>query len=524
MATQTSIAFPTPPSSQVDHVGLAKITRKVLDRVAPFCYMQESSLDRSNSNPLASSTFSSPAASPSASVTGLPLIDSPSPNDTTTPSASGTPRVIVLSAPAQTKLVGKIKARVTKIVSTIDAHIHAAQVAFKMCREGMVLCDESVRGSKAAPKAAPVQEQPVATPGRLLGLDVDDSTRGATGTKTRGERKPTEDGWEVDIDPDESDDRGMPAPVDEHHRHGTSGHHFLLHFAHQGLELARKTEECFKEVRQEAYKIAAQTKDHAIPVLVPSGPGQPPTVRKHLKDVGLDIVASLTLLESDFGRRVKDTVLWWQWVIEDLEKGEHSSLCPLSKGRDPQALGRAYSWWEEAKEGWQAYYDVIATLHIAYHDLLISSARAWDGTTVVVKTHRGSDEHLSHSNSNRGAPQMVVIQGDGEEYEVLERQLVPPTESQAELALNPGQDASAKRYRVVGLMMWRTEYTTQGALYEEPDSIEKSGGPKKKGGLLGAWKARRGKRAGGVAKETAQTSGLAEVKTKKTWKERLGCF
>ncbi|KAF6758057.1 hypothetical protein DFP72DRAFT_212042 [Ephemerocybe angulata] len=514
MATQTSIAFPTPPSSQVDHVGLAKITRKVLDRLAPFCYMQESSLDRSNSNPLASSTFSSPAASPSASVTGLPLIDD-APSHTTS-----TPRVIVLSAPAQTKLVGKIKARVNKIVSTIDAHIHAAQVAFKMCREGMVLCDESVRGSSASKEKA-AATQAVATPGRLLGIDVDDST-GSTGTKTRGQRKATEDGWEVDIDPDESDDRGMPAPVDDHHRHGTSGHHFLLHFAHQGLELARKTEECFKEVRQEAYKIAAQTKDHAIPVLVPSGPGQPPTVRKHLKDVGLDIVASLTLLESDFGRRVKDTVLWWQWVIEDLEKGEHSSLCPLSEARDPQALGRAYSWWEEAKDGWQAYYDVIATLHIAYHDLLISSARAWDGTTVVVKTHRDSDEHLpSHSNS--GAPQMVVIQGDGE-YEVLERQLVPPTESQAELALNPGQDASAKRYRVVGLMMWRTEYTTQGALYEEPDSIEKSGGPKKKGGLLGAWKARRGKRAGGVAKETAQTSGLAEVKTKKTWKERLGCF
>lgn len=88
-----------------------------------------------------------------------------------------------------------------------------------------------------------------------------------------------------------------------------------------------------------------------------------PNIRKQLKDVGLDLVANLTLLESGFGRQVKETVAWWEWVIADLEKGEQSSLVPLDKssaGNDPEALKKAYAWWEQAKEGWQAYYDIVS--------------------------------------------------------------------------------------------------------------------------------------------------------------------
>lgn len=123
------------------------------------------------------------------------------------------------------------------------------------------------------------------------------------------------------------------------------------------------------------------------------------TVRKQLKDLGLDLVASLTLLESDFGRCVRETVAWWSWVVEDLEKGEESTLCPITSASNPQsntsthgpetlpssssssssqfeipshrkstaptsspnsqALKRAYCWWEQAKNGWQAYYDIV---------------------------------------------------------------------------------------------------------------------------------------------------------------------
>jgi hypothetical protein len=159
-----------------------------------------------------------------------------------------------LSPQARTKLVQKIRARVLKMVGAIDSHIHAAQVAFKMCREGMVLCDEDVRGKAEGAETTPSSD------GKLV---ADDGARGAQGPSHRHNkgkqpaviRSGADEGWDVDIDPDESDNRGFAAPSHEHHTYGTSGHHFLLHQAHQGLDLAKKTEETFDAVQQEVYKV-----------------------------------------------------------------------------------------------------------------------------------------------------------------------------------------------------------------------------------------------------------------------------
>lgn len=159
-----------------------------------------------------------------------------------------------LSPQARTKLVQKIRARVVKMVGAIDSHIHAAQVAFKMCREGMVLCDEDVRGKTEGVEATPNLD------GERV---VEDGAHGAQGPSHRHNkgkqraviRSDVDDGWDVDIDPDESDNRGVAAPAHEHHTYGTSGHHFLLHQAHQGLDLAKKTEETFDAVQQEVYKV-----------------------------------------------------------------------------------------------------------------------------------------------------------------------------------------------------------------------------------------------------------------------------
>lgn len=152
--------------------------------------------------------------------------------------------------------MNKIKTRVSNIVSRLDSHVHSAQVAFKMCREGMVLCDEEVRGPAGGgikdKDLAPTEARTIAPKGSeapRLDLIIGKGSNAPGGSGVDSE------GWDVDIDPDEADDFGGPAPLDAHHAHGTSGHHFLLHFARQGLELARGTEEAFNEVRQEAYKV-----------------------------------------------------------------------------------------------------------------------------------------------------------------------------------------------------------------------------------------------------------------------------
>ena len=158
---------------------------------------------------------------------------------------------------AQARLIERLRTRVERIVGAVDAHIHAGQVAFKMCREGMVLCDADVRGPGAEADAAHPGEghahshtEPEAQPKPVL---EGKEKRRRKGPAAQG--KEEDEGWDVDIDPDESDDRGIAAPRHEHHKLGSSRHHFLLHHAHQGLELAQKTEVCFKEVRQEAYKV-----------------------------------------------------------------------------------------------------------------------------------------------------------------------------------------------------------------------------------------------------------------------------
>lgn len=122
-----------------------------------------------------------------------------------------------------------------------------------MCREGMVLCDEDVRGKVESAEAT-------LRPDGLLeqgGPQVEQTSshRHSKGKKPTDSKSSREEGWDVDIDPDESDDRGVPAPAHEHHAYGTSGHHFLLHHAHQGLDLAKKTEEAFDAVQQEVYKV-----------------------------------------------------------------------------------------------------------------------------------------------------------------------------------------------------------------------------------------------------------------------------
>ncbi|KAJ3547849.1 hypothetical protein NMY22_g1488 [Coprinellus aureogranulatus] len=448
-------------SPELNYVGLAKVTRKVLDRLAPFCHMKEASLDRTNSSssePKMSpfgSPLSSPEVSPSPSLSGLP----PTEDQPIRPAIVAGPSSKVLSPQARTKLVEKIRSRVIKIVEAIDSHIHSAQVAFKMCREGMVLCDEEVRGKALATDETPL---PVGQ-----APDQDEKDEGLSSSH-RHSKEPqsvpsnvtADDGWDVDIDPDEADNRGVPAPAHELHAYGTSGHHFLLHQAHEGLDLAKKTEECFDAVQQEVYKIAAQTKDRSAAVLVPSAPGQEPTIRKQLKDVGLDLVANLTLLESGFARQVKGTVAWWQWVIADLEKGEQSALVPLdesSAGKDQEAMKKAYAWWEEAKEGWQAYYDVIATLHIVYHDLLVPSARAWDGTTVVVKPHQDSDEDLPQGGTHAASKTHTrdASKQGTEGTEEFERQSVP----QRVESLTSHQDMAAGCMRITGFLTWGRSYT-----------------------------------------------------------------
>lgn len=47
----------SPQSPEVNHVGLGKVTRKVLDRLAPFCHMKETSLERTYVHHQASSTL-----------------------------------------------------------------------------------------------------------------------------------------------------------------------------------------------------------------------------------------------------------------------------------------------------------------------------------------------------------------------------------------------------------------------------------------------------------------------------------
>lgn len=90
----------------------------------------------------------------------------------------------------------------------------------------------------------------------------------------------------------------------------------------------------------------------------------------HLKDVGTNLVASLSLL-SEFSKAVVQVTDWWSSVKDDLASEESSVLLPISQ--DGVAMdSEKFAWWSEMKEDFQEYYDVVSRClpHILCNDLI----------------------------------------------------------------------------------------------------------------------------------------------------------
>lgn len=90
----------------------------------------------------------------------------------------------------------------------------------------------------------------------------------------------------------------------------------------------------------------------------------------YLKDVGADLVANLSLL-SEFSKTLAEAADWWSLVKDDLVK-EESALLALRSPRDDSEAekgignfeGGSFAWWNEMKDDFQDYYDVVSFLAI----------------------------------------------------------------------------------------------------------------------------------------------------------------
>ena len=92
----------------------------------------------------------------------------------------------------------------------------------------------------------------------------------------------------------------------------------------------------------------------------------------YLKDVGANLVANLSLL-SEFSKALAEAADWWSSVKDDLVK-EESALLALGSPRygDDSEIekgignleGESFAWWNEMRDDFQEYYDVVSFLAI----------------------------------------------------------------------------------------------------------------------------------------------------------------
>ncbi|KAG2006738.1 hypothetical protein CC2G_014490 [Coprinopsis cinerea AmutBmut pab1-1] len=436
MASQSTDA--TSPSSTraiasppINPLQLARVTKKVMDRLAPFCGIQPladhdhcSTVDlhcsrstsrfggsESSASPFGS-PFSSPSITPSPSISGLNIQNrtrsgsgsgslsleqsgSHTPPLTQAPhTTSGSPHTPPPGTGSKTPIravVSKLRSRVAKLIDALDVHM-------KSCCAAYELCNEALDGLKASEPSS----------SNNLANEASDrvnlNEEGLDGVNEAPESKSNEQEKQV----------------------------LLRKYASTSLKLVQQTEKVFRDVRQSVYKIAAQTKETSTTsnpayVLVPPGPGQPPTLRKPLKEISMDLVANLGLFQ-EFTRMVEESVGWWGWVLGDLQsevivEGEKNRQDNEEEGREREdAQGEknnekrnvksllypsrsnvlvtehAREWWTKQREEWQTYRDIISALHDQYTALLPHSTRAMNGeifdTPANERSHDDEDEEI----------------------------------------------------------------------------------------------------------------------------------
>jgi len=133
---------------------------------------------------------------------------------------------------------------------------------------------------------------------------------------------------------------------------------------------------------------AASTKDNMLLIETPNDPTTPgestqltflmysvtliataEKIKMHLKDVGTDLVANLSLF-TQFSRSVNGIAEWWDWIKNDLAS-ESPTVLPPSSGSDLEAQesGDLYALWTTLKENLQEYHNIV---HIFFQFLLVS--------------------------------------------------------------------------------------------------------------------------------------------------------
>ncbi len=85
----------------------------------------------------------------------------------------------------------------------------------------------------------------------------------------------------------------------------------------------------------------------------------------HLKDVGTDLVANLSLF-TQFSRSVGGIAEWWDWIKNDLTSETPTLLPPSFSESDSetQESGDLYALWTTLKENLQEYHNIV---HTSFH-------------------------------------------------------------------------------------------------------------------------------------------------------------
>ncbi|KAF9484234.1 hypothetical protein BDN70DRAFT_989692 [Pholiota conissans] len=179
----------------------------------------------------------------------------------------------------------------------------------------------------------------------------------------------------------------------------------LREIAGKAQSTSQSVMEGFREIRQEVYKIAASTKDDMFVVLVPPDPTHSETMKIHLKDVGNDLVANLSLF-SEFSRSATSLAEWCEWMKDDLGS-ETSTLLPSNADDTPAKVAK----WTEMKDAFQEYYNVVNVAHLRFPELLVASSTAWKSVALARSQEPSTAPHSLHEDVARRADAGSPTQG-----------------------------------------------------------------------------------------------------------------
>ncbi|KAG5642664.1 hypothetical protein DXG03_002348 [Asterophora parasitica] len=180
----------------------------------------------------------------------------------------------------------------------------------------------------------------------------------------------------------------------------------LVMIADEAHQKAQKMNNVLREVEQDFYRIAARTKEATGTVNIPVDPALPNVMKKLVRDIGLDLVANLSLL-ADFSRQASDLTAWCGWIRDGII-ATNGTVVPPQYSEEIVDADAIHVQWAKVRADCIIYHGLIADLQHRYPTMLPTSTQLWQEAMAQADASNTSDtKPTTQAKQARGVAQRL---------------------------------------------------------------------------------------------------------------------